>query len=169
MAYSNSNGCNHGAIPAAFSKLCSSDGRSGRMLCHDRLDFPDPDRQIPVHAPSSFIPGCDSVEYLGMDPTHFRGPATATCLNPAMSGIVQHMDEARDGYVDPRAYKRTSRLIAPLAMAGSPHRPSVVAGVTLNRAPHSEMDVNAVAGANRGPVSLPKGRIVGRRAAEMMR
>jgi hypothetical protein len=148
---------------AMFSKICGEHGRSGRMLCYDRFDMPDPHGSIPVHAPTNFIPTCDNVDYLGMDPTQFGGSSAAICVNHAMSSILQHMDDARTGYVDPRAYKKTSRLLAPLSMAGSPKRPSVIAGVASNAAPHIELDVNAVAGAARGPVPVPKGRIVGRR------
>jgi hypothetical protein len=149
-------------------KSCSSDNRMGRTLCYDRLDMPDPQNEIPNHVPARAVPFCDGLQYVGMDPTQFAGAPASLCLNPAISSVIQHMDEARDGYMDSRAYKRTSRLVAPLPLTNPGKRVALMSGVTLNQAPHGELDVLAAAGARgSGPMAIPKGRIVGRRAAEM--
>jgi hypothetical protein len=149
-------------------KGCSDDNRIGRTLCYDRLDLPDPQRIIPAHKPGKAVPYCDDLQYMGMNPTQFYGAPASLCINPAISATAQHMDEARDGYTDPRAYKKTSRLVAPLANTTPGKRVAVISGVTLNEAPHSHYDVMQAAGARGGgPMAIPKGRIVGRRSAEM--
>jgi hypothetical protein len=149
-------------------KACSADNRIGRTLCYDRLDLPDPDRIIQAHVPSKAVPFCDALEYVGTNPTQFYGAPASLCINPAIGSVVQHMDEARDGYLDSRAYKKTSRLVAPLAMTTPGKRASVIGGVTLNQAPHGELDAMAAAGARGGgPMAIPRGRIVGKRMADM--
>ena len=149
-------------------KSCSADNRINKTLCHDRLDMPDPAGELPNHTPAKAVPYCDGLQYVGMDPTQFYGAPAAMCLNPVTSGVAQHMDEARDGYMDPRAYKRTSRLVAPLPLTNPGKRTSLMNGVTLNHTTHSELDVMAAAGARGGgPMAIPKGRVVGRRFAEM--
>lgn len=143
-------------------KACSADNRVGRTLCYDRLDMPDPESEIPGHLPERAVPFCDGLQYVGMDPTQFVGVPASLCLNPAISSVAQHMDEARDGYMDPRAYKRTSRLVAPLPLTNPGKRVALMNGVTLNHTTHSEMDVVAAGGAlGGGPIAVSKGRIVG--------
>jgi hypothetical protein len=151
-------------------KSCSADNRVGRTLCYDRLDLPDPQRIIPAHAPAAAIPFCDGLSYAGMNPTQFVGGPASLCLNPAISNVAQHMDEARDGYTDPRAYKKTSRLLAPLPLTNPGKRAAVIGGVTLNQAPHEQLDAMQAAGARGGgPMALPRGRIVGKRMGDMGR
>jgi len=143
-------------------KACSADNRIGRSLCYDRLDMPDPQNEIPGHVPQRAVPYCDGLEYVGMDPTHFVGEPASLCLNPAISTVAQHLDEARDGYQDPRAYKKTSRLVAPLPLTMPGKRASLISGVTLNLAPHAQLDVVAAGGAlGSGPIAVGKGRVVG--------
>ena len=149
-------------------KGCSADNRIGRTLCYDRLDLPDPSKIIPSHAPAKAVPFCDDLQFIGMNPTQFYGAPASLCINPAIGSAVQHMDEARDGYTDPRAYKKTSRLLAPLPLTNPGKRSAVIAGITLNHAPHGQLDVMHAAGARGGgPMAVPRGRIVGRRMAEM--
>ena len=159
--------------PAASSlahplqRLCGSDGMANRTFCWERADFPDPDAQIPYYAPENLAEACGRVQYLGSDPVKFVGPDAPACVNRTGSTILQHMDEARDGYADPRAYKRKSRHVAPASAASQHHarRTEVISGVTLNQAGHAELDAIHAAGARgEGPIVLPRGRVVGGRA-----
>jgi hypothetical protein len=157
------------AGPHPLRRLCGADGMSNRTFCWDRMDLPDPDVQIPYYAPSSLAEACGRVAYRGSDPVMFDGPDAPACVNRTASSILQHMDEARDGYADPRAYKRKTRHLAPLSAttAAQRHarRTEVISGVTLNRAGHADLDAVHAAGARgEGPIVLPKGRVVGGRS-----
>lgn len=158
-----------------MKQLCGADGMANRTFCWDRIDLPDPDAQIPYYLPSSLAEACGRVEYVGSDPVMFKGPDAPACVNRTSSSILQHMDEARDGYADPRAYKRKLRHIAPLsatsvdgaAPQSQPHarRTDVIAGVTLNLAAHSDLNgINESGARGAGPIVLPKGRVVGGRS-----
>lgn len=148
-------------------KICKKDNLSGRMLCYDFLELPDPSKSIPEYQPSTAVPRCDGLRYVGSDPVMFDGPSAAMCVNPAISSVLQHMDESRDKiYIDTRQARKRGgrRLVAPiseLTVGGA--RANTIAGVTLNRARHEDLDSNAAAGAYGGPIILPKGRVVGHR------
>ena len=167
-----------GAVAAASAhalhRLCGADGMANRTFCWDRMDLPDPDVQIPYYAPDRLVEACGKVGYVGSDPVMFSGPDAPACVNRTSSTILQHMDEARDGYADPRAYKRKSRHLAPLSATtvGSQgragqhtRRTEVISGVTLNQSGHADLDVIHASGARgEGPIILPKGRVVGGRS-----
>lgn len=149
-------------------KICNKDNLSGRMLCYDLLELPDPKQSIPEHAPKRAVPSCDDLRYVGTKPVMFEGPSAAMCVNPSISSVLQHMDESRDKiYIDTRAERKHGgrRLVAPLQQMNPSGywRASTIAGVTLNHAGHGDLDSMASAGAGGGPINLPKGRIVGRR------
>lgn len=152
--------------PSKLAGICDKDNLSGRMLCYDFLELPDPKRSIPSHAPEKAVPSCDDLRYVGIKPVKFDGPSAAMCVNPSMSSVLQHMDESRDKiYIDTRAQRKHGgrRLVAPLGQMAnsSPWRASMIAGVTLNQTGHADLDSMAAAGALGGPYKLPKGRVVG--------
>lgn len=149
-------------------KICKKDNLSGRMLCYDFLELPDPSKSIPEYKPASSVPRCDGLRYVGSDPVMFDGPSAAMCVNPAISSVLQHMDESRDKiYIDTRQERKRGgrRIVAPLSqMTVGGSRASTIAGVTLNRARHEDLNSMAAAGARGGPITLPKGRVVGDRS-----
>jgi hypothetical protein len=148
-------------------KICKQDNLSGRMLCYDFLELPDPSKSIPEYKPATAVPRCDGLRYVGSDPVMFDGPSAAMCVNPAISSVLQYMDESRDKiYIDTRQERKRGgrRIVAPLSQtihAGS--RANTIAGVTLNRARHEDLNSMAAAGARGGPTVLPHGRVVGDR------
>lgn len=165
----------HAAESHPLRRLCGADGMSNRTFCWERMDLPDPHSQIAYYAPDSLAEACGRVNYVGSDPVMFDGPDAPACVNRTGSTVLQHMDEARDGYTDPRAYKRKSRHIAPLSatsvgggQAQSQHharRTEVISGVTLNQAGHADLDAIHAGGARgEGPIILPRGRVVGGRS-----
>lgn len=154
---------------ALLNRMCGADGMVNRTLCFDRLDLPDPHNKIPQYKPDALTAACGNVGFVGSNPVMFKGPEAARCVNQSASSVLQHMDEARDGYMDPRAYKRKSRHIAPLRATSAHHarRTEVISGVTLNQAPHVELNAVQNAGARgEGPIILPRGRVVGARPEE---
>jgi hypothetical protein len=148
-------------------KICKQDNLSGRMLCYDFLELPDPSKSIPEYRPANAVPRCDGLRYVGSDPVMFDGPSAAMCVNPSISSVLQHMDESRDKiYIDTRQERKRGgrRIVAPISqITHGGARANTIAGVTLNRARHEDLDVTAAAGARGGPIVLPHGRVVGHR------
>lgn len=148
----------------ALMKDCGADNMIGNMLCYDRLELPQSTELIPNYLPQNLVPSCDQVEYVGMNPTEFRGGHAAVCVNQTYSSILNHKDEARDGYIDPKAYKRAARVMAPLDQTR--HRPtkvSMIADVTLNKGPLTDVSVDSLQYAGLVPVSIHSGIIHGQR------
>lgn len=147
----------------ALLKDCGSDNMIGNMLCYDRLDLPAAD-MIPNYLPQNLVPSCDQVEYVGMNPTEFRGGKAAVCVNQTYSSILNHMDEARDGYIDPKAYKRAARIMAPLDQTRHhPTKVAMIADVTLNKGPLVDVSADSLQYAGIVPVSIHSGIIHGQR------
>jgi len=118
-------------------KACAAGNNTiGNMLCWDRSDLPVSPALTQQYLPQVLVPSCDAVGYIDSPggPTQFTSPQAAPCINPTGSSLLQYKDEARDGYIDPRAYKRTSRLVAPLAYTQKVQSrgPTMIADVTSN-------------------------------------
>jgi hypothetical protein len=163
-------------------KTCvAGDNTIGNMLCWDRADLPVGPDLTQQYLPQTLVPSCDGVGYAGSNPTQFTGPQAAPCINQTSSSLLQFKDEARDGYIDPRAYKRKSRLIAPTKEPGFLHQdgrpvlvpravpargPSMIADVTSNLGTLTDINVDSTyyMGLSSMPLHVPKGRIVGDRA-----
>jgi len=146
-------------------RMCGADNRMGKSLCYDRLDLPESPALTQRYLPNVLVPSCDSVEYIGMNPTQFRGGQAAVCVNQTSSSLLQHLDEARDGYIDPRAYKRTARIVAPLSETSQGRRTSVISGITNNTGALHDVETNAahIAGARGGgPIAVQRGIVHGK-------
>lgn len=164
----------------AVLKACSSgDNTIGNMLCWDRADLPVGPDLTQQYLPQVLVPSCGGVDYVGSNPTQFTGPQAAPCINQTSSSLLQYKDEARDGYIDPRAYKRKSRLVAPtvdpsflggnvvVPGAVQSRGPSMIADVTSNLGSLTDINVDSTyyMGLSSMPLHAPKGRIVGMRNA----
>jgi hypothetical protein len=148
----------------ALLKGCGSDNMIGNMLCYDRLDLPVSPELTQRYLPERLVPSCDEVQYVGMNPTEFRGGQAAVCVNQTYSSILNYKDEARDGYIDPKAYKRAARVMAPLDQTRHhPTKVSMIADVTLNRGPLVEVSADSLQYAGIVPVSIHSGVIHGQR------
>jgi hypothetical protein len=155
-------------------KACAAGNNTiGNMLCWDRSDLPVSPALTQQYLPQVLVPSCDAVGYIDSPggPTQFTSPQAAPCVNPTGSSLLQYKDEARDGYIDPRAYKRTSRLVAPLAYTQKMQSrgPSMIAGVTSNlgTADGINIDSSTYLGEGSMPLFVPKGVIAGSRRKGM--